>query len=165
MKKLIAVGIVTVLAIGLSGCSWFQPAEQPAVTETPTDVTEPIEEKCYKNYEKDEVKFEYPCDWETDVKGEETWSAVGTVVAPGGKASFTYPAPDFGLHEMELVEESMTTINGNDYSTKKFEGNQQTIVIVDMGTALSEYGYNLMLAYENSTYEEELNHILSTFEF
>lgn len=44
MKKMIAVGIITVLTLGLSGCNWFQPAEptveQPTVTETQDQVTE-----------------------------------------------------------------------------------------------------------------------------
>jgi len=44
MKKMIAVGITTILTIGLSGCSWFQPAEpaveQPTVTKTQDQVTE-----------------------------------------------------------------------------------------------------------------------------
>jgi hypothetical protein len=57
MKKIVAVGIFFILALGLTGCNWFQPAEptveQPTVTEepavieepeeTPTDVTEPTE--------------------------------------------------------------------------------------------------------------------------
>ena len=47
MKKMIAGGIITVLTIGIAGCSWFQPAE-PTVeqpdAETTTDVTEPSDE-------------------------------------------------------------------------------------------------------------------------
>lgn len=122
-------------------------------------------EECYETYTEGNVSFDYPCNWETDVTDKDTMSAVGTVVATDGKASFHYPAPDFGLHEMELTSEGSVTINGNDYSTKTYEGNGQTLVFVEMGTALSEYGYNLMLAYESSAYKDELDHILETFEF
>jgi hypothetical protein len=37
--------------------------------------------------------------------------------------------------------------------------------LVEMGTALNEYGYDLMLAYQSSAYQDELDHILETFEF
>jgi len=38
MKKLITAGIVTVLSMGLSGCSWFQPAEPKAESQLQTFV-------------------------------------------------------------------------------------------------------------------------------
>jgi outer membrane murein-binding lipoprotein Lpp len=134
-------------------------SEETVANEVATD------EACYKTYTEDKVSFAYPCDWETDITNKNTMSAVGTVVAPDGKASFHYPAPDFGLQGMELTDEGSVTINGNDYSTKTYEGNGQTLVFVEMGTALSEYEYNLMLAYDNSEYKDELDHILETFEF
>lgn len=133
--------------------------------ETPKSGKVVADEECYETYTEGNVSFDYPCDWETDVTGKDTMSAVGTVVATDGKASFHYPAPDFGLHGMELTSEGSVAINGNDYSTKTYEGNGQTLVFVEMGTALSEYGYNLMLAYESSAYKDELDHILETFEF
>lgn len=47
MKKIITVGIICILTIGLAGCSWFQPAEptveEPEVIETPTVTEEPEE--------------------------------------------------------------------------------------------------------------------------
>lgn len=51
MKKLVTLGIVSILALSLTGCNWFQPAEptveQPTVTEEPetipTNVSEPTE--------------------------------------------------------------------------------------------------------------------------
>jgi len=141
---------------------------QTSEQETPkSEETEKVatDEECYETYTEGEVSFAYPCDWETDVTSKESMSAFGTVVAPDGKASFHYPAPDFGLYGMELTDEGSVTINGNDYSTKTYEGNGQTLVFVEMGTALSEYGYNLMLAYESSSYKDDLDHILETFEF
>lgn len=38
MKKLITVGIITVLTLGLAGCNWFQPTEPK--DEAPAKVTE-----------------------------------------------------------------------------------------------------------------------------
>jgi hypothetical protein len=41
MKKMIAVGIITVLTIGLSGCSWFQPAEPANETKIESTIEQP----------------------------------------------------------------------------------------------------------------------------
>jgi hypothetical protein len=45
MKKIVSLGIVSILALGLTGCNWFQssaPAEeQPAVTKQPAVTEEP----------------------------------------------------------------------------------------------------------------------------
>lgn len=144
----------------------LQVSEQETPKSEETVSSAPVADKeCYETYTEGKVSFDYPCDWKTDVTNKNTMSAVGTVVAPDGKASFHYPAPDFGLHGMELTDEGSVKINGKDYSTKTYEGNGQTLVFVEMGTALSEYEYNLMLAYESSEYKDELDHILETFEF
>jgi hypothetical protein len=167
--------VLTALIVG--GASYYmfnnrvQQLEQQVVDmqaseqETPKSEEVVADEKCFETYREGSVSFAYPCDWKTNVTDEDTMSAVGTVIAPDGKASFHYPAPDFGLHGMELIDEGIVTINGNDYSTKTYEGNGQTLVFVEMGTALSEYEYNLMLAYESSEYKDELDHILETFKF
>ncbi|PKL36743.1 hypothetical protein CVV38_02475 [Candidatus Peregrinibacteria bacterium HGW-Peregrinibacteria-1] len=163
--------VLTALIVGGGSYYMFsqqiQQLEQQAATTSEETVTEEVivDEECYETYTEDNVSFAYPCDWETNVTGQNTMSAVGTVVAPDGKASFHYPAPDFGLQGMELTDEGNVSINGNEYPTKTYSGNGQTLILVEMGTALSQYEYNLMLAYETSEYQDELDRILETFEF
>jgi hypothetical protein len=93
MKKMIAVGIITILTLGLAGCSWFQPAEptveQPTVTEepetTPTDVTEPTEmeepeEISMQKYSNDDlgISLEYPNDWKVSSESTDNVNLVNT---------------------------------------------------------------------------------------
>ena len=168
MKRLILIAVL--LLVG-AGCTSTQPKKtiEPTANVSKGSMSntgpETADSKCFKTYRQDKVSFEYPCDWETNIKGKNNWSAVGTVVAPDSKASFHYPAPDFGLEGMNLVQEGMVKINGNDYSTKKFEGNGVTITFVEMGKALNENGYNLMFAHEGSEYPEAFDHILATLKF
>ena len=69
MKKIVAVGIFFILALGLAGCNWFQPTEptveQPTVTEepeeTPTDVTE-AEAYIYENTQFN-FSLTFPTNW------------------------------------------------------------------------------------------------------
>ena len=82
MKKMITVGIITILTtIGLTGCNWFQPAEpateQPAVVETPTDVTEPAEATMQKYHTEDlGVSLEYPNVWEVGTESTDNVNLV-----------------------------------------------------------------------------------------
>lgn len=137
-----------------------QNSEEEVVTKAPVKTKE-----CYKTYEADGLSFDYPCDWKKDVTGGETMSAAGTVVAPDGTASLHYPAPDFGLHGMELTNEGFVTINGTGYPSKTYEGNGTTLVFIATEGTIEGKGYNLMLAYDSTKYKAELDQILSTFEF
>lgn len=73
MKKMIIVGIVSILAIGLAGCSILQSTEptsgQPMVTEEPkpmpADTPELLEmEADTLTYKDEAVTFQYPAGWE-----------------------------------------------------------------------------------------------------
>lgn len=65
MKKIVTVGIFFILALGLTGCSWFQPAEptveQPTVKEEP-ETTPIVEPYTYENT-KYSFALTFPATW------------------------------------------------------------------------------------------------------
>ncbi|MCF6277072.1 MAG: hypothetical protein L3J07_04540 [Candidatus Magasanikbacteria bacterium] len=122
--------------------------------------------ECFKTYQKDNISFEYPCDWGKDITNKETLGEIGTAVAPDGQASFQYPAIEIGFSfGTELVNEFNTTINNKKYPTKKFEGLGVTYLIFEMGTDVHKNGYNISYIYTNSEHEDDLKHIIETFRF
>ncbi len=121
---------------------------------------------CVKTYEIDKVSFAYPCEWTlTGREGATTWSAKGTVTAPDGKASFSYPSPDIGLHGMASKGKEDVVVNGKTYVMETFADGNELVSFIDMGTDINQYGYNFMLASEGTAHGEELLNILSSVKF
>ena len=148
--------------------------KEAEVTEEAENITEKeekeeiAEENCYKIHEmilegSGAFSFEYPCDWDVDVKGGTTWSETGTVVAPDKKASFNFPIPEFGLHETELISEEEILVGEQNNIATTYRTAQETIVLIRIKDDTMGISPGLMLAYKDSTHEEALAHILKTF--
>lgn len=165
----LVLGVTTLLVIVAIGYIVFNQLNNSQTEQLANN--NQLTEVCYKEYteeipfENKQISFSYPCDWLTNVANKSSWSEVGTVVAPSGNASFHFPAPDMGLHGMDLVNEEIVSINENDYMAITYSVNGETLVFVDMSKDINQYGYGFMLAYKDSSYKDALYRILETIKF
>lgn len=98
MKKMITVGIIGILTLGLAGCSWFQPAEptveQPIVTEEPETI--PVAEPYTYENTKYGFALTFPVSW-GEVHTKEQEVDIGTEILitseDGLKNISLYPFP------------------------------------------------------------------------
>ena len=130
-----------------------------------------IADNCFKvltvNVGGKEVNFDYPCDWEKDIKPADTLSSGGTVVAPDRKASLSFPMPPTtisGNQVGELEGQETTTINGTPYPTQGYKVDDEIVILIDMSETFGE-GVKLLLAYQDVARAEELEKIVGTMQF
>ena len=130
-----------------------------------------IAENCFKvltvNAGGKEANFDYPCDWEKDIKPAATLSSGGTVVAPDRKASLSFPMPPTtisGSQVGQIEGQEATTINGKSYPSEGYKVDDEIIIVIDMSQTFGE-GVKLLLAYQDMARAEELENIVKTMEF
>jgi hypothetical protein len=130
-----------------------------------------IEENCLKvlnvTVGGKTAAFDYPCDWEKDIKPSDMLSSGGTIVSPDRKASLTFPMPPTkisGTQVGEIEGQEVTTIQGKTYLTKGYKVDDDMIIVVDMSETFGE-GVKLLLAYQDLDHAILLEKIVETMEF